>query len=514
MAFVLPREPSTTESLQCLACAGEQEITNFDENDLVLLMKGEHEKQNVVEGYTGIDWGVMKKRFKDWATTGDSSVLNMWIFSSITTARSLANSKYLQGNYKFYRQDQFPESGVVYGKGFKTNFDLIKNRIKAAIKKDPKFAKGVAGKVLGRLSLNSDKWNPADIVAVSMSHLNTWTQEINEFGASARPHRGKALKEDLVDYARSLQKKDAKGTQKLDIVSAMGDLYDYNKLIYRGIESHEFVPISLKKSEVPDPKVALIAMREPKDMEKYFNMTIDMGVVQYKSSTQKAIIPFSISGLPGKSGQYSFDVRGFESTREMADIQMGLLKVGSATYHGKITLPVATMVTKLSGGRTALSQLNSMKRSLLNDIDSGLKAKMKSNIHGFTDYRIFENHYSKSQVNINADVEKWGEYVSKLSRGQTSKKDFIKEASGDNFYSKSAQKYELKKSFPRAKYMKNKVQSYEMAYVVDGSPLVPKVKNNILKSMWMYAASEGFTIFNQDVNTAFLLAGSYIKCAA
>jgi len=62
--------------------------------------------------------------------------------------------------------------------------------------------------------------------------------------------------------------------------------------------------------------------------------------------------------------------------------------------------------------------------------------------------------------------------------------------------------------------MKNKVQSYEMAFVVDGSPLGPQVKNNILKSMWMYAASEGFTIFNSKANTAFLLAGSYIKCAA
>ena len=154
-------------------------------------------------------------------------------------------------------------------------------------------------------------------------------------------------------------------------------------------------------------------------------MTIDMGKVQYKSTTQKALIPFSISGLPGKSGKYQFDVRGFETTREIKDIQMGLMKDGSATYHGKITLPVATVVTKLSGGRTALSRLNSMKRSILKDINPTLKRKMKSNIHGFTDYKIFEDHYSKSQVNINVDVEKWGEYVSKLSRGQTSKQDFV-----------------------------------------------------------------------------------------
>ena len=514
MAFVLPREPSTQESLQCLACAGRQEINDFKEVDLVLLMKGEHPKQNVVESYTGIDWNVMGPRFRDWANTGKQDVLGVWLFSSITIAKSLQDSHYLQGKYKFYRQDQFPEVGIVHGKGFKTNFDIIKNNIKASIKKDPNFAKGVAGKVLGRLSLNSDKWNPADIVAVSTSATNKWSQQINDFGREDRPNRGQSLKQDLVSYAQSLQKSDPRGAQKLDIIPAMGDLYDYNKLIYKGIEDKEFVPISLKKSEVVNPHVGLISMREPKDLEKYFNMTIDMGKVQYKATTQKAIIPFSISGLPGKSGKYQFDVRGFETTREIKDIQMGLMKDGSATYHGKITLPVATVVTKLSGGRTALSRLNSMKRSILKDINPTLKRKMKSNIHGFTDYKIFEDHYSKSQVNINVDVEKWGEYVSKLSRGQTSKQDFVREASGDRFYKEKHERYELKKSQPRAKYMKNKVQSYEMAFVVDGSPLGPQVKNNILKSMWMYAASEGFTIFNSKANTAFLLAGSYIKCAA
>jgi len=193
---------------------------------------------------------------------------------------------------------------------------------------------------------------------------------------------------------------------------------------------------------------------------------------------------------------------------------MGLLKEGSATYHGKITLPVATYITKLSGGRTALSSLNAKKRSLLRELPNNLKSKMKSNKHGFTDYKVFLDHYSKSQVNINADVDSWAEYVDFLSDGETTKKAFKREAKGDRFHSDKAKEYDLKKSFPRAKYMKNKVQAYEMAYVIDKSPLNRTIKDNILKSMWMYAASEGFTIFNTDRTTAFLLAGSYVKCAA
>ena len=514
MAFVLPREPSTQESLQCLACAAEQELNDFHGDDLVQLMRGTHDKQAQIESYTGIDWNVMRRRFEDWSTDSDVRVLGLWIQSSVTIARSLAKSKYLEGKYKFYRQDQFPETGAASGNGFKSNFDIIKNRIKAAIKKDPKFGKGVAGKVLGKLTLNSDKWNPADIVAVQTAHKNKWTKEINSFASNNRPNRGVAMKNDLIDYVQKLEKQDPKNFKKLEIVPAMGDLYDYNKLIFEGIDSNQFVPISLKQSEVDNPDSKLISMREPKDLEKYFNMTVDLGKVQYKPTTQKALIPFTISGLPGKNGNYSFDVRGFESTRKIEDIQMGLLKEGSATYHGKITLPVATYITKLSGGRTALSSLNAKKRSLLRELPNNLKSKMKSNKHGFTDYKVFLDHYSKSQVNINADVDSWAEYVDFLSGGATTKKDFKKEAKGDRFHSDKAKEYDLKKSFPRAKYMKNKVQAYEMAYVIDKSPLNRTIKDNILKSMWMYAASEGFTVFNTDRTTAFLLAGSYVKCAA
>ena len=62
--------------------------------------------------------------------------------------------------------------------------------------------------------------------------------------------------------------------------------------------------------------------------------------------------------------------------------------------------------------------------------------------------------------------------------------------------------------------MKNKLQSFEVAYIMDSSPLKKEIKNNILKSMWLYAASEGFTVFNKNESTTFLLASSYIKCAA
>lgn len=512
MAYTLPREPSTQESLQCLACAGLQVIgPNFSEEDLIKLMRGTHDNQSEVKRLTGIHWPTMEPRFKEWSEDpADPALLGIWLYSSITIAKSLKNSQYLTGNYKFYRQDQFPESGKI--KSFKDVFDLIKTDLKKATSKDAKFGKGVAGKVYRNLTLNSDKWNPADIVAVRESSSAQWSKEISTFMTSVKLSPS-SLKDDLSSYARSLQKKGG-NFEKLDIIPAMEDLYEYNKLIAKGLTSKQFVPISLKKSERENPHVGLIMVKEPKDLEKYFHMTVQITDVEYKPTTQKALVKFEVDGLPGKDGKWSFDIRGFETTQQIVDIQMGLLKKGSATYHGKITLPVSTMITKLSGGRAALSKLNAEKRKRFGKISVKAKSKMKSSIHGLTDYRIFSEYYAKNNANIIADAQAWGDYVQFLSGGETKAAEFYDHATGGAFHTPKAVKYGLKQSHTQAKYMKNKVQSYEMAYIIDKSNLNDQIKKNILKSMWMYAASEGFTIFNQSMNTNFLLAGSYIKCAA
>ena len=66
--------------------------------------------------------------------------------------------------------------------------------------------------------------------------------------------------------------------------------------------------------------------------------------------------------------------------------------------------------------------------------------------------------------------------------------------------------------------MKNKIQSYEAAWLIDpnaqDNPLSDQDKLNILKSMWMYAASKGFMIFNKNNVIAYLLSGPYLKVAA
>ena len=65
-----------------------------------------------------------------------------------------------------------------------------------------------------------------------------------------------------------------------------------------------------------------------------------------------------------------------------------------------------------------------------------------------------------------------------------------------------------------AKYIKTVVQSAESAFVVDiarGSENKTKIKEDILKSAYLYAASKGLRIFsNKDVKE-FFSASTYIK---
>ena len=184
---------------------------------------------------------------------------------------------------------------------------------------------------------------------------------------------------------------------------------------------------------------------------------------------------------------------------------------------------------------------------------------MTSGIHGFTDYRIFQqlqrdvhdkfkNPRDNTLTEEVEEVQLWGEYVDKLSNGATKKVDFIKNATGDRFYSTSAatklnfeidrlgniivgkllknkkgaitgggmgpKRLGLDMSHSQVKYMKDKVQSYEAAWVITKSSLADDVKENIMKSMYMYAASKGFALFKTPTASFFMLNGPYWKCAA
>ena len=64
-----------------------------------------------------------------------------------------------------------------------------------------------------------------------------------------------------------------------------------------------------------------------------------------------------------------------------------------------------------------------------------------------------------------------------------------------------------------AKYIKTVVQSAEAAFVVDLARKAPKksIKENILKSAYLYAASKGLRIFSNTEVKEFFSASTYLK---
>ena len=70
-----------------------------------------------------------------------------------------------------------------------------------------------------------------------------------------------------------------------------------------------------------------------------------------------------------------------------------------------------------------------------------------------------------------------------------------------------------KKPMDAAKWLKNKVQSYEVGQVVDkAQPQIKEfVKTNIMKSVYSQAASKGFRIFGDKKITDYMTASSYVK---
>ena len=64
-----------------------------------------------------------------------------------------------------------------------------------------------------------------------------------------------------------------------------------------------------------------------------------------------------------------------------------------------------------------------------------------------------------------------------------------------------------------AKWLKNKVQSYEVGQVVDmAQPQIKDmIKTNIMKSIYSQAASQGFRIFGENKITDYMTASSYLK---
>ena len=177
----------------------------------------------------------------------------------------------------------------------------------------------------------------------------------------------------------------------------MGILYWYNQFIDNNYKSGECVPISLKKvlatkkeilaEDTPAVRIKSFDHKEDKGIQEAVNLDLKITSVEYRPTTQKCIVNFTLGGETG----HFMDIRGTESSKKIADVQMQLQK-GAAANHGKATLPVFALITKLSKGRQAISAQLAEKRKIFK------KTKIPTGKdHMFTDWKIFDDYARKTE---------------------------------------------------------------------------------------------------------------------
>jgi len=453
---------AVAESMQCLACAARQVLnSDLDAEIFADVVMGTHPKINQIRSFVRLDASMLGDGFPSIQnfyeeTDGGPD----WVLSSAKIANVL-KSKYLHsGNYYFYRQD-------MYG-SFKGNYAKVRNKIKTG-KKSTKIIQ----KIFKGAGLADDKWNPADIIAVKTSFDSKKDYDINS-------GPGHALKADLKNIT----------TGDVNTYKDVALLYDYNKWIHDNYLNGNIIPISLKKAGTTI-KHELIDNADVGKINYYNQLDVAVTNVDYKVAAEKCVINFTVGGVD--SG-WNLDARGFEESGKIADIQIQLMQTGSTAGHGKVTLPVTTMIAKLSRGRGHFSKLSLLRKKHF----PGQSFKM-----GFMDYRDIQG-YTRTVGQLLENQTKFANYIEELSGGAHSSSLILETLNG--FISSG----NVLKS---QKYIKNKVQSYEVGFMLDNasSHLKDEIKKSILKSMYLYASSKGFYIFENKKVISFLQSSTYVK---
>jgi len=478
------------ESLQALAFAVRQNKgDNITPEDVLAAMDLSVLDYNV-KNYCDIDYTKLTSRFENWKNIGKPEELEEWVNSSVWTANAVVKSQYLTGGgYVFSNNIGDPIFRGAYREIAK---DIAQNAKDSVVKRVYKTLAGGTG----------DKWNPADVIAVKKSKWSSLVKQMEGF------KNGKPDLTKMKELKKLKDKNKAMGGKGLKVVEDMQTLYYYNQFVDEHYKSRDCVPISLKKViatkkelkslTTPSVKVTSFDHKEFTGLQDALELKIEILNTQFEASNAKCIVNFTLAGEKG----HKMDIRGFQSAIGN-DVQMQLQK-GSAANHGKATLGIFTLITKLSKGRMAFSKQRAQLRKLFpkKPVPFG-SAKEK---HAFTSYQVFKDYTEKAKGNFSKatfedDVPKWAKYIEFLSGRKHKAGEVLDEMN----------KTKDKAKF--AKWLKNKVQAYEVGQVLDlAQPQIKElIKTNIMKSIYSQAASKGFRIFGDKKVTDYMSASSYVK---
>ena len=498
------------ESLQCVSCALRQsEGRDITEQDLVnaILDWDQGTLEPSVVSAIGIT-REMSNEIKSWNKKWNSMEspssrqtkkreYDNWIKSSVLVANKIGSSSYLDNTgYTFFRQDSFPE--------YKDTAYSFAQRIK-------KNTDNSAMRAVYNASVGSgwkDKWNPSDILAIK--NATSVRNKLTNFDATKINKESRKLRE--MNKENRKLRLDGKAQKQLVVMEEMDSLYEYNKLIDDLCQSKECVGISLKQqlnaNNVPIKK---FDNKDIQGLKDAMLMEVKIDDIEWKPTAAKCIINFSVGDGKVVDDNWFLDVRGTESGKvSLGGVQINLMYTGGTTAHGKASIAVFSLITRLSGGLKSLTSQHRKKQQLF-----GKRKVPKAKGTLLTDHGVFDSYESGKKADFTdwrSDLPKWIEYIDFLTTGKVAGRQVLRQFSGvKEVRGRNAPvPAKLRQAL---KYLKNKVQAYEVAYVFDKDNNIIKdaVRENIMKGVYSYAGSMGFRIFTENQVTDFMTSSTYIK---
>lgn len=478
------KESDWTETLTCYALAFRQDKgSNITEEEFKeFLIKGRNEDSKVTQV---INQNVITNKNKEKVYMyGLSPSKSAWITSGVKVANALyAPPSYLKSGVRY----NFVFGGDDSIKWFKSKWQ---NKFNYTLANYLKRMNNVTDDAKHGSSVD-DKWNPADIYAIS-KQTNAQKAEMKNTTMGFFAGDWKKWKK--------LSAKNAIPASDQKVQEDMAELSRYNNWIHQQILDGTLIPISLKKV-LRTPKVKLIS--NPSIEE--FHIEVKNIRVDWAVTAKKIYIHFDVTYTTKVGGSkvrskktynYFFDCRNFNKG-DNVQFELGMLN--SSAKHGKISVGPAEMIIDM----TSPSIKNILKQRRKNYTRYMLKQNPTNEA-----LKIFNSKVAnKSRLfienkDIDAVCEKGGWPLT-----LTEYMKFISKESGYDLSEYRSKENDFKN------YFKSKLASVELGWVMTAKQIQPIIKNNVLKSLYLYASSQGLQIFDDSglLKTSYFENSSYVK---
>lgn len=483
------KESDWTETLTCYALAFRQDmgrdITSAEFKQFLIDGKNGNTSvrqvinQNVVatklESQKVYEYGLSKG-------SNDYAKGKSWIDSGVIVANALYKSSYLKQGVRY----DFYFGGTDEIKWFKTKWSTkFNNTLQGHLRK----LHNVSNDVKNYGSSVDDKWNPADIFAVA-KNLNK--QELKTTTMGFFPGQQK-------EWGKFVGPKRVTPSDE-KVRQDMAELTRYNSWIHERILDGTLIPISLKKA-LGSARVDLISNPSIEN----FTVDVENIRVSWETTAQKIYIYFDavytieVAGTKKttkKKSSYFFDCRNFNRGE---NVQFELGAPGSSAKHGKASVGPTAMIIDMTSPTvgTLLKQTrkNFVRWMAKNNLSqAGARKAFEEKVVNVNTKKIFTDNTAIDAITSNAG---WPVLLG----------NYIKFLSKETGYDLNKPEKDLKN------YFKSKTAAVELGWIMTSKKIQPIIKNNILKSLYLYASSQGLQIFDDSglLKTSYFYNSSYIK---